>query len=219
MGPLTVNSARLGNVAKAGTFRFLFAPGAGASSSSDWMQDVANRLSRLGPVETFDYPYKLAGRRAPDPQPKLVLAHRAALERVRASSAEQVVLVGKSLGSRIGCHVAVELGAAAPPALVCLGYPLVGAGGRLRDEVLLALETPILFVQGTRDPMCPIAELEAVRARMKAPSDLHLVEGGDHSLCVTSAVLRATSSTQQDVFESVVDVIAQFLQTLRPRGA
>ena len=54
----------------------------------------------------------------------------------------------------------------------------------MRDEVLLALRTPILFVQGTRDPLCPLDALAAVRARMTARSELLIVEGGNHSLDV-----------------------------------
>jgi len=70
--------------------------------------------------------------------------------------------------------------------LVCLGYPLQsGATGALRDQVLLGLRTPILFVQGTRDPLCPLDKLAAVRPRMTAPNQLFVVEGGDHSLEVS----------------------------------
>ena len=45
---------------------FLFAPGAGAPSCSDWMRTFAGQLKRRGRVESFDYPYQLAGRRSPD---------------------------------------------------------------------------------------------------------------------------------------------------------
>ncbi|HEV3410461.1 MAG TPA: alpha/beta family hydrolase, partial [Chthoniobacterales bacterium] len=71
-------------------------------------------------------------------------------------------------------------------ALVCLGYPLCGGGDRtkLRDRVLRELTTPILFVQGTRDSLCPLDLLEAVRREMAAPNELFVVEGGDHSLSV-----------------------------------
>src|SRR5205823_6277167 len=98
-----------------------------------------------------------------------------------------LVLVGKSMGSRIGCHVATTDRASA---LVCLGYPLRAQGsGKIRDEVLLALKTPILFVQGTRDPLCPLELLSEVRERMTAENALHVVEGGDHSLLVTKTGL------------------------------
>jgi uncharacterized protein len=35
----------------------LFAPGAGAPSSHPWMEGWKERLTTIGPVEVFDYPY------------------------------------------------------------------------------------------------------------------------------------------------------------------
>lgn len=188
----------------------LFAPGAGASSRSAWMKGWAARLAGIGDVVPFDYPYALEGRRTPDRLPALVDAHRAALERARGErGAGRVVLVGKSMGSRVGCHVSLE---ARVDALVCLGYPLRGRGGALRDEVLLALRTPVLFAQGTRDPLCPLDELEAVRARMRAPSQLYRVEDGDHGLLVAKRTLRARGMTQEDVDHGTLQVIDDFLR-------
>jgi predicted alpha/beta-hydrolase family hydrolase len=155
----------------------LFAHGAGVPSSSPWMQGWAARLGTLGTVVTFDYPYMAAGRKAPDKLPTLLEAHREALRRARPGH-DRVVLVGKSMGSRVGCHLSLE---EPVDALVCLGYPLAG-GQRLKDEVLVALRTPILFVQGTRDPLCPLDDLAEVRARMTAKNELFTVDGGDHSL-------------------------------------
>ena len=64
----------------------------------------------------------------------------------------------------------------------------------MRDEVLIALRTPILFVQGSRDALCPLDKLAAVRARMTAPSTLLVVEGGNHSLEVSAAQRKATGT-------------------------
>jgi predicted alpha/beta-hydrolase family hydrolase len=186
----------------------LFAPGAGAPSTSPWMAAWAARLATLGEVVRFDYPYTLAGRRLPDPLPVLVRAHAAALAAARAGRPGPAILVGKSMGSRVGCHLSLQEEVAA---LVCLGYPLRGASGRLRDEVLLALRTPILFVQGTRDPLCPLDGLGAVRSRMAAPSSLHVVEGGDHSLEVGRRALRERGETQDDVDGRVLAAIRDFV--------
>ena len=186
----------------------LLAPGAGAPSSSPWMAAWAERLGTLGRVVRFDYPYMRAGRRSPDRLPVLVEAHRAALAEARASSQAPIVLAGKSMGSRVGCHLALEETVAA---LVCLGYPLRGARGDLRDEVLLALRTPILFVQGTRDPLCPLDALEGVRKRMRAPTALHRVEGGNHSLAVGQRALEAAGETQGDVDARALAAVAAFL--------
>lgn len=185
----------------------LLAPGAGAPSTSAWMEAWARRLGALGDVVRFDYPYMKAGRRSPDRLPVLVKAHREALEEARASRPGPAVLVGKSMGSRIGCHLSLEAEVAA---LVCLGYPLRGARGDLRDEVLLSLRTRTLFVQGTRDALCPLDALERVRARMSAPSALHVVEGGDHSLRVGVRALRDRGETQEDVDARVLEAIRSF---------
>src|SRR5262249_1742897 len=162
----------------------LFAPGAGAPSSHPWMQNWKKRLSEIGVVETLDYDYMREGRKRPDQLPQLIAAHRKALQAAQERHhPERTVLIGKSMGGRIGGHVSLE---EKVDGLICLGYPLCAMGDRtkLRDEVLRALTAPILFVQGTRDALCPLDLLECVRAEMKAPDFLHIVEGGDHSLRV-----------------------------------
>lgn len=192
----------------------LFAPGAGAPSTSAWMGAWARRLASVGDVVRFDYPYMKAGRKSPDRLPALVAAHRAALAEARAEhggAAVPTVLVGKSMGGRVGCHVALEEPVAG---LVCLGYPLVGQRGDVRSEVLLALRAPVLFVQGTKDTLCPLERLEEVRGRMTAPSMLHVVEGGDHSLEVGVRALAARGERQEDVDRRVLEAVAAFVAGL-----
>jgi predicted alpha/beta-hydrolase family hydrolase len=192
---------------------FLFAPGAGAPSSHPWMRAWTERLGAIGSVRTFDYDYMREGRRRPDPPPLLIAAHRQALRDARKDETQPVFLIGKSMGGRIGCHVALEESVAG---LVCLGYPLCGAGDpkRLRDKVLRDLRTPVLFLQGTRDPLCPLDLLENIRSEMIAPNFLHAVEGGDHSLQVTKTQLKNAGETQNEVDERVLTAIAQFVGRL-----
>jgi len=189
----------------------LFAPGAGAPSSHPWMQHWKERLSEIGDVETFDYDYMREGRKRPDPLPKLIAVHREALHRARERHrAESTILVGKSMGGRVGCHVSLE---EKVDGLICLGYPLCAMGNRskLREEVLHALTTPILFVQGTRDSLCPLDLLERVRAEMKAPNFLHTVEGGDHSLRVPKRQLQGTGEAQENVDQKILKAIVAFV--------
>ena len=81
----------------------------------------------------------------------------------------------------------------------------------MRDEVLIALRTPILFVQGSRDSLCSLDKLAAVRARMTAPSTLLVVEGGNHSLEVSAAQRKASGTTQADSDAGVLEAIAVFV--------
>ena len=161
-------------------------------------------------METFDYPYMLERRKRPDPPAVLIAAHRRALESARQSHSGALVLIGKSMGSRIGCHVSLEEKVAA---LVCLGYPLCGGGdpAKRRDKVLRELNAPILFVQGTRDPLCPLPLLAEARAEMTAPNDLYVVEGGDHSLGVSKTQLKLAAETQDDVEQRILRAIHEFL--------
>jgi predicted alpha/beta-hydrolase family hydrolase len=189
---------------------FLFTPGAGAPSSHPWMQRWKERLSALGDVVTFDYPYMQEHRRRPDPLPQLIAAHRQALADARRGSTNPTFLIGKSMGGRVGCHVALEEPVAG---VICLGYPLCGGGdlAKLRDKVLRELRTPILFVQGTRDPLCPLDLLQNVINEMHGEPFLHVVEGGDHSLQVLKRELQRAGETQEEVDQRVLTAIAQFV--------
>lgn len=178
------------------------------------MQRYARLLEGLGSVRAFDYPYQQQpGRKAPDKLEVLVAAHRDALERLRGDNhpSDRLLLAGKSMGSRVGCHVALETRVSG---CVCFGYPLRGQNGKLRDQVLLDLRVPVLFVQGTRDALCDLQELEAVRARMTARSELHVVESGDHSLSATRTSLKARGATQALVEAEILSAVRRFCETL-----
>ncbi len=177
------------------------------------MRSWAERLASIGPVVTFDYPYMVQGKR-PDPLPKLIQAHRQALAEARAAHPGfKTVLIGKSMGGRVGCHVSLE---EPVDGLICLGYPLCGGGdpGKLRDEVLRQLAAPILFVQGTRDSLCPLDLLEGVRSRMVARNELHIVEGGDHSLQAAKTILKKAGGTQETVDSTILARVASFVGSL-----
>jgi predicted alpha/beta-hydrolase family hydrolase len=178
------------------------------------MQNWKRRLSEIGDVETFDYDYMREGRKRPDRLPQLIATHRKALQAARDKhQPDSTILLGKSMGGRIGCHVSLE---EKVDGLVCLGYPLCAMGDRtkLRDTVLRELTTPVLFVQGTRDALCPLDLLEQIRGEMKARNFLHMVEGGDHSLRVRARQLQATGETQDDLDQRIFEAMAKFLDQL-----
>ncbi len=189
---------------------FLFAPGAGAPSIHRWMQHWKGLLETIGPTHTFDYDYMRSGSRRPDPLPILIAAHRAALSQAREMHQGPIVLIGKSMGGRIGCHVSLNEKIAT---LICLGYPLCGGGdpNKLRDKILREISAPILFVQGTRDSLCPLDLLKKVRKEMRAPNELFVVEGGDHSLAVIKKQLMAAKETQADVDARILRAVNLFL--------
>jgi uncharacterized protein len=174
------------------------------------MLQWAELLKTIGNVQAFDYPYRMKGQKRPDPLAALVAGHRAALNEARRSHTGPIILIGKSMGGRVGCHVALEEAVAG---VVCLSYPLCGGGDRakLRDAVLRELTTPILFVQGTRDSLCPLDMLAPIREEMRAPNYLYVVEGGDHSLLVTKSQLKVNGETQDAVDHRILQAIRQFV--------
>lgn len=182
----------------------LFAHGAGLPSTHGWMEHWAGLLERIAPVTRFDYPYMAAGKMRPDRHPVLLEAHREALKALPGP----VLLVGKSMGGRIGCHLALEEQVVG---CVCLGFPLVAASGKRRNEVLEQQRTPVWFVQGTRDAMCPLDQLETVRGAMHVSTEVHVVETGDHSLLCTKRHLKATAQTQEAMDEAAVDALARWI--------
>lgn len=172
------------------------------------MQAWRNRLQTLGRVMLFDYDYMREGRKRPDRLPQLIAAHRKALAELPRQPSDSIFLIGKSMGGRIGCHVSLEEKVAG---LICLGYPLCGGGdpAKLRDQVLHERTTPVLFVQGTRDPLCPLDLLEQVRAQMKAPSTLHVVDDGDHSLRVRKRSGQAQEAVDGRILESISKFVGE----------
>eukprot|EP00252_Welwitschia_mirabilis_P016882 TRINITY_DN3756_c0_g1_i4.p1 TRINITY_DN3756_c0_g1~~TRINITY_DN3756_c0_g1_i4.p1 ORF type:complete len:172 (+),score=20.87 TRINITY_DN3756_c0_g1_i4:129-644(+) len=106
----------------------LFAHGAGAPSTSEWMvrwKDMLTSAANAVEVITFDYPYFKGGKKTSPPKAeKLVDFHvQKAKEAAEKYPGHPLILVGKSMGSRISCMVskANDVNAAA---VICLGYPL-----------------------------------------------------------------------------------------------
>lgn len=197
---------------------FLFAHGAGAGSSSTWIRRYAALLETIAPVITFDYLYIRQGRKRPDTLSSLIACHTHALEEGREKYGARPVLIGKSMGGRVGCHVALVQPV---EAVICLGYPLLGQGQlkKRRDQVLLDLTNPALFVQGTRDKLCPIPELRQVLAARSARSELHIVESGDHSLTPTKGYLKENGLNDASVEQMTLAVIERFLKSLEAPSA
>jgi len=182
------------------------------------MSAWAERLSALGRVVRLDYPYMRAGRRTPDRLPALIEAHRAALIEARAGSTPPTLLIGKSMGGRVGCHLALEEPVSG---LICLGYPLKAPGksGARRDQVLRQLETPVLFIQGSLDPLCPLAELQGLLPQLRSRAELHVVAGGNHSLEVGKRELARSGRTQDDVNAEILGAITGFVRSLALEAA
>jgi predicted alpha/beta-hydrolase family hydrolase len=162
----------------------LLTPGAGSGRSHPALVAIEAALTPL-PVWRVDFPYRKAGRRAPDRAPVLVASvveDAAALARAAEVEPGRLVLGGRSMGGRI-CSMAVAEGLAAA-GLVLVAYPLhpPGRPERLRVAHLGALRVPCLFVSGTADPFATPAELEAATAAIPGRVTHVWIDGGRHEL-------------------------------------
>jgi hypothetical protein len=199
----------------------VIAHGAGADMRSPFISTMHAGLAREGWVTVkFNFPYAEAHRRAPDPRRVLEQCYRAVLDAIardRALRPPWIVIGGKSMGGRIASYLAA---AGAPVrGLLLLGYPLHPAGrpAELRADHLPAVPVPMLFVQGTRDPLCDLARLAPVLAATPRAT-LYTIDGGDHSFRLP----RRTGRADAEVWEEIVRVAAAWLRHLdrgSPAGA
>src|SRR6478735_1929965 len=138
----------------------LLAHGAGADMHAAALTVVADALADAKiPSLRFQYPYRAAGKKAPDRPPVLAAATRSAvaeLSRRANLPPERLVLGGRSMGGRYCSLVAGDIDDPVPClGLLLLGYPLHPAGKpeKLRVEHLPRLTMPVAFVSGTRDSL------------------------------------------------------------------
>ena len=164
-------------------------PGAGTASDHPSLVALGDALDPL-PVYRRDFPYRLAGRRAPDRAPVLVAAVRDAVAEVcdeLGTTPEHLVLGGRSMGGRM-CTMAVAGrpdGDPLPAAgVLLLGYPLhpPAKPENLRTEHLPDVKVPTLFISGDRDPFGTPDELAAALSLVGGPVTSVTVPGARHEL-------------------------------------
>jgi predicted alpha/beta-hydrolase family hydrolase len=165
----------------------LLAHGSGAPMDSPAMNAAAAALAAEGlRVARFEFSYMAArrtqGSRRPPPKAETLNPEfRAAVAELGVHG--PLVIGGKSMGGRVASMVADDLHAEGRVAgLLCLGYPFhpPEKPTQLRTAHLMALQTPTLICQGTRDPF---GTKDAVPG-YGLPERIRLVwlEDGDHDL-------------------------------------
>jgi uncharacterized protein len=131
------------------------------------------------------FPYRLAGKRAPDRMPTLLESARSAIAVARAlpgAERRRLALGGRSMGGRVASMLVAD--GLPAEALVFLSYPLHPAGKpeQLRDAHLIAIPCPMLFVAGDRDALCDLELLRPVLQRIGARAELAVFPGADHGM-------------------------------------
>jgi predicted alpha/beta-hydrolase family hydrolase len=183
-------------------------PGAGSSADHPSLVALEESLAPI-PVRRVDFPYRRAGRRAPDRAPVLMACVR---EEVQAFADElgvrtsRLVIGGRSMGGRMCSMVAAdEANPLKVAGLVLVSYPLhpPAKPGNMRTEHLPRVTVPTLCVSGTKDTFGTPQELR--RAFRKVPGDVtwEFLENKGHDL--------------KNADDAIVAAVRQWLG-LRPRG-
>ncbi|MFT5297470.1 MAG: putative alpha/beta-hydrolase family hydrolase [Colwellia sp.] len=185
----------------------IFAHGAGADKSHEFMDNVASLLNVQDiNVLRFNFSYmdvRIAegNRRPPDRMPKLLQCFEAVIEELVTDL--PVFLAGKSMGGRVAATLARDetlnvLG------VMCLGYPFhpQKKPEKLRLEPLQETQMPILILQGTRDALGNEEEISGYEFSDKC----HCVffTDGDHNL---KPRVKSGFTHSQHVQESVNEMV------------
>ncbi|HZR12904.1 MAG TPA: alpha/beta family hydrolase [Acidimicrobiia bacterium] len=195
----------------------LLAHGAGADMHAAALVAVADALADARiPSLRFDFPYRSAGRRAPDRPAVLEAAVREAAaelaRRTRLPTA-RLVVGGRSMGGRYGSMVAAD--ADEPLAvlgLLLLGYPLHPAGKpqQLRVDHFPRVRVPCLFVSGTRDNLAGRDELTAATRAIRGRVTCHWLESADHGF----RPLKASGRSSAEILDEVARVTVEWVASL-----
>ena len=164
----------------------LFAHGAGIGMDSFFMETVARSLGCLGwRVIRFEFPYMQRQRllsKKPPPDRADVLSDHFLAEVNQLSMSVPLFIAGKSMGGRVASMIAESLFVADRiRGCFCLGYPFhpLGRPDSLRIEHLQRSTVPVLIVQGERDAMGRMEEVQGYS--LARTVQLAWIPDGDHS--------------------------------------
>ena len=192
---------------------YVLAHGAGAGMAHPFMQAIAAGLAERGIATLrYQFPYMEAGRKRTDPPAIAHAAVRAAVaEAQRRFPKVPLVAGGKSFGGRMTSQAQAALPLPGVRGLVFLGFPLHPAKkpSSERAKHLADVAVPMLFLQGTRDALAALDQLEPVCKALGTRATLRLIQDADHSFHVPAR----TGRNEAEVRAELLDVAAAWITT------
>ena len=179
-----------------------------------FMVAVAAELARRGIATLrYQFPYMERGARRPDP-PQLAQATVSAAVAAALRLLPELPLIGggKSFGGRMTSQTQAKAPLQGVCGLAFLGFPLHPAGqpSQNRAEHLLQVQIPMLFLQGTRDTLASLDQLEPLCKKLGRRATLKLFSDADHSFHVPAR----TGRTDTQVLGDVLDTLAAWLDSV-----
>ena len=179
-----------------------------------FMVAVAAELARRGIATLrYQFPYMERGARRPDP-PQLAQAtvSAAVAAALRLLPGLPLIGGGKSFGGRMTSQTQAKAPLQGVCGLAFLGFPLHPAGqpSQNRAEHLFQVQIPMLFLQGTRDTLASLDQLEPLCKKLGRRATLKLFSDADHSFHVPAR----TGRTDTQVLGDVLDTLAAWLDSV-----
>ena len=176
-----------------------------------FMTDVARELASRG-VATLRYQFPYAERlaRRPDPPQLAQATVRAAVATALGLLPELPLIAGgKSFGGRMTSQAQAKAPLQGVCGLAFLGFPLHSAGRPSQDraEHLFGVQIPMLFLQGTRDSLASLDQLEPLCKKLGKRATLQLFADADHSFHVPAR----TGRKDAQVLGEVLDALAAWV--------
>jgi hypothetical protein len=191
----------------------VFAHGAGAGMRHPFLAAIAEALEARGIATLrYQFPFMEKGSKRVDP-PKLAQATvRAAIAEARRRKPDLPLFAGgRSFGGRMTSQAEAEapLGV---QGLIFFGFPLHAAGkpAHERGAHLSAVKRPMLFLQGTRDSLAALGEMEPVCKALGERATLILFQDADHSFHAPAKSGRKDA----DIGLEMADRVQSWIQTL-----
>ena len=201
----------------------VLAHGAGAGMRHAFMEGLTIALADVD-IATFRYefPYMHDGRGRPDPPAVLAATVRAAMAAASDAAPDLRLLAGgKSLGGRMTAQTLSEPSASGPErmmsrvrGLVFFGFPLhpPGRPGTKRAEHLARVGVPMLFLQGSRDQLAMLDQLEPLCDALGPRATLKVFQDADHSFHVPARTGRKDPQVRADVLDALAAWIDETLR-------
>jgi predicted alpha/beta-hydrolase family hydrolase len=193
---------------------YVLAHGAGAGMTHPFMAAVATELGERGIATLrYQFPYMEARSKRPDPPKVAQRAVRAAVAAARQHVTKLPLFAGgKSFGGRMTSQAQAEAPLEAVRGLIFLGFPLHPAGRPSQDraEHLARVDVPMLFLQGTRDALAELDQLEPVAKALGKRATLTLFADADHSFHVPAR----TGRKDTEVRAAMLDALAKWIDAI-----
>jgi hypothetical protein len=190
---------------------YVFAHGAGAGMRHPFMVNLSAALAQRGVATLrFQFPYMQQGSKRPDSPKVAHAAIRAAVaEAARRLPGVPLFAGGKSFGGRMTSQAQSIEPLAGVRGIVFVGFPLHAPNepGTARADHLAQVQVPMLFLQGTRDPLAQLDLVKETVAGLGERATLHVVAGGDHSF----DVLKSSGRTAEEVRDELAHTIVSWI--------